>query len=580
MTIKPSWKKWFGMFRIREIYIWNGEQCATPYILMDNTFVYGPNSKGKTALAEMIDYILGSHENLTHDGLDNITHVGALLTNDKTKLWVKRSVKDGLGYFYKRTKRSAYTAITYEAYRDLIGEIITDQYDQHKMDVYKQVFEENPSYRSFVFLNFIDEKNQGDLLSIFTRGKDLKNFFRIPDVMQFLFNYDNIEELYKNECELQALKEHLSDTRKQIEEYHYFESIIDKTFKKLHLEYSHDFEKDRQTLLNFSSSFKREKKSGGRQDLIYLSKASFALSDELKKHQFMKDQTERSKDRKRHASQLLEELKAIAIKNPEYKEYVDVISNQIREIQDENILLSLTDYDSSIKKIEQEKEDIDKELAILRTQAEDFDYESTLKDIAILEDAFDRINPNVNINGEEILEEQIKDLNKRIKELKASFDKKKLKEFNKTLTEKYLEPSMKDIDYVAQDMELNGFSLEFEPQKQQIIAKRIGEEEKPEAFLPGSMARCNHIQMLFYLVMLDYLQKNFNDVRVLPILVIDSADQPINKSNFDIFYPYLRDYATDIGVQLIFISKEHPDYIADDELLDISNGLNPFHNMK
>ena len=74
------------------------------YKFSEHCFVYGKNTRGKTALTIVIDYILGSSDKLTYQGLDNIDSIEALLKNEMTSLWIKRTVKEG-GYFYRRRKR-------------------------------------------------------------------------------------------------------------------------------------------------------------------------------------------------------------------------------------------------------------------------------------------------------------------------------------------------------------------------------------------------------------------------------------------------------------------------------------------
>ena len=70
-------------------------------------------------------------------------------------------------------------------------------------------------------------------------------------------------------------------------------------------------------------------------------------------------------------------------------------------------------------------------------------------------------------------------------------------------------------------------------------------------------------------------------MRVLPLLVIDSADQAFKKSNFKYIYPEIIKYAKQAGIQLIFISKEFPDNGNDypeNKYIDITKGFNPFHS--
>ena len=92
------------------------------------------------------------------------------------------------------------------------------------------------------------------------------------------------------------------------------------------------------------------------------------------------------------------------------------------------------------------------------------------------------------------------------------------------------------------------------------------------------MARHNHLQLLVYLCMLEYLHERFSNFIYLPILIIDSADQPMEEKSFEEIYPSLIETAENVGVQTIFISKARPKTVNDEDLIDITDGLNPFHN--
>lgn len=187
------------MFRIRKIILYRGIE-RKEYIFSDTSYVYGNNNVGKTALTKVIDYVLGSSELLEHAGLDNIEAVGAYFVNEKTELWVKRTIRGE--FYYKRTKESGLSLVSMEVYKDVICDLITDSPDDKAIKVYKKVFEEKPTYRSFTFLNFLDEIGQGDLGAIFTRGKEIKHLVRIRNIMDFFFNYENIEKLYEKKWSL------------------------------------------------------------------------------------------------------------------------------------------------------------------------------------------------------------------------------------------------------------------------------------------------------------------------------------------------------------------------------------------
>ena len=187
-----------------------------------------------------------------------------------------------------------------------------------------------------------------------------------------------------------------------------------------------------------------------------------------------------------------------------------------------------------------------------------------------------------------MLEEKKKKLKKEIKELREKTNDKDLSEFNQNLTVAYLDNDLVKVKYIQEDIDRNGFKLEFVPIKQQITVwhkeaypDKNGEEKVLlVSFDPGSLARHTHIQMLLYLLLHKFLSDKFGEMPILPLLVLDSADQTIQSEYFEIIYPKLVEYAKKIGIQLIFMSKELPDSVDRKDLIDLSDGLNPYHVRK
>lgn len=140
----------------------------------------------------------------------------------------------------------------------------------------------------------------------------------------------------------------------------------------------------------------------------------------------------------------------------------------------------------------------------------------------------------------------------------------------------YLENDVTGVPYLNDDRNEEQFSLAFDPFSQVLVARhKVG--DITESYTPGSMARHNHLQLLVYLCMLEYLHKNFGNFIYLPILIIDSADQAMEDKSFEEIYPSLLETAKKIGVQTIFISKTRPVTVKAGDLIDITAGLNPFH---
>ena len=560
------------MFKI-EMIRFNNNHDFQDYFFTMHSFVYGQNTRGKTALTIAIDYVLGSSENLTYQGLDNIDSLEALLKNENTSLWIKRTTKDN-GYFFKRTEASKYSEVSAATYKDNISIMLTEQRNSKYFEIYKRIFNENPSFRSFNFLNYIEEKGLGDLSAVFTKAKELKHNIRIRNIMNFFFNIDNIEQIYEKEVLLDSKTKELEIISSKYNEYTNSKLRQKKIFQELHLEYTGDFNKDYETFCAFKKTYLRKIKSESK-DLVYLLKSSFSLSEEIKLYNFMKNQSKNMTERKERVKRLLSILNKIINDAPEYEDYINFIKSETEKLDEENVILSLTDYSSIIKNIEIEKKKLDDQIKVLKASATQLSYEEAMKRVGLLENIFLILSENVDVARHEVLVKEISSLKKEIKDLRNAFDQKKINKFNKRLTEVYLENKL-DIKYLKEDLEEINFSIEFDPFRLCLFAKHT-KNDNVEKFMPGSMARQTHLQILVYLTMFEYLNHNFKGFIHMPLLIIDSANQPMGTDSFEKFYPVFIKMSEEVGIQTIFTSKEKISGIESKDFIDISNGLNKFH---
>lgn len=417
-------------------------------------------------------------------------------------------------------------------------------------------------------------KGLGDLSVVFTKAKELKHQIRIRNIMDFFFNYENIEQIYEKELELELAEKELSEISKDYQEFNRSLFQAKKLFRELHLTYTSDFTKDYATFLKFKNSYTRTAKSKSK-DLVYLSKASFSLAEEIKLYTFMKDQSANMVNRKERISRLLSIISSIVNAHPQYTVYTQAITSIIEEIEEEKVILSLTDYTKAVKDIEQEKQKLDSQIELLRSQATELTYEVAMKKVGLLEHIFTILSREINTDRLHELEIKTAQLKKEIKSLKSAFDQSKVKKFNNRLTELYLSSGL-NIKHLKEDLQDNDFSLEFDPFRLCLFATHK-EQDQLTRFMPGSMTRQTHLQMLTYLCMFEYLKDNFRDFIYLPILIIDSANQPMGIEIFKEVYPTITQLADSIGVQTIFMSKDRLDNIPEDDFIDISAGLNKFH---
>lgn len=575
------------MFKIDTITLIHKNEKSIPYKFTQNTFVYGQNSLGKTGLTKVINFILGCHDQnpLMYDGLDNIDEVEALLSNNNTKLWIKRSIFNN--YQIKITEDSEYIPVTDEQYIEYISNILYENIKIEYLDIYKKIFQEKLSYRSLSFLNFIDEKGLGNLSKIFTRAQELKYQIKINKIMKFFFNYSNIEKLYNKEKALEEWELKDKQLNSIREEYKQSLKVIKALFNDLQLVYDENMEKNIERFNKFKKDFSRESKSSNSNnpDIAYATRASLSLSEEIKLYNFLKNQSLYIKKRNKKIEVLLNILQNIVSENPEYRKYVRDIENIIKEIQDKKILLNVADYNVSIKEIKEEKEGFDKIINDYKSQMIELDYDTTIKKIGLLEYYLSKTKNKINKKELDEIKDNIRNLKEIIKNLNNNFDKRNIDLFNKYLLNEYKKDE--DIEYVSSDLKKKDFKIEFNPliislevsYLKKINTNSNGEESNIINYTPGSMARQTHLQILTYLSMFKYLKDNFEGLPYLPLLVMDSVNQPFENKNFNKFYPHIIEIANKVGIQTIFMSKEDVSGInnSDKIILTKGKGLNPFH---
>ena len=66
----------------------------------------------------------------------------------------------------------------------------------------------------------------------------------------------------------------------------------------------------------------------------------------------------------------------------------------------------------------------------------------------------------------------------------------------------------------------------------------------------------------------------------MPVLIMDSPDQAMEPESFEEIYPTIIKVANEIGIQTVFFSKVKPKVVENKDLIDISDGLNPFHQKR
>lgn len=561
------------MFRLSRILFHKGLD-KQEYIFTEHSFIYGPNAVGKTALAKIIDFMLGKSGPLIYAGTGGIEKIEAVFTNDKKELFLLRDL-DG-HCFYKAKEDSPILLLSLVAYKEKISNIVGFDSGNENENIYKIIYGELPTYRTMSFLNKLDEKGLGDLQIIFTAAKEEKYLYRIRDIVEFLFNYKNVKAISVLQSQIIESEKYIASMASVIR---YRDELIKRArelseslglqFNEKKLAQSEDLFKQ------YSNDFSR-KVIPGKADYHFLQKTSFSLSENIKTYSYIDSQVKNILTRRDKGRKLMSLFSQAMRNNAEYEKYVLEINSIISRIESDDRIVSSINYQKIIKSLKAEKNKIDEKLREFQSLPDICDYRETLRKIDILSGFYCELNKSFPSNEIEVNRELIKNKTEEIRKLKNAYDYSLSDKYNKLILDYYLNSKV-EANYKIEDKDTDGFAIVFNPLKVCMSTSRLDDSGKNVTYDPGSMARMTHIQTLAYLSMFDLLKNSEASLPLLPILVIDSANQVMENKNFESFYGDVIEIARKNGIQTIFMSKDKLNSVDDGDIIDISNGLNKFY---
>ena len=565
------------MFKIEEFLLYSGD-CVKKYTLYPNTYVFGHNSSGKTAMWMAIDYALGkSNDDIyEYDGLQNVDAIGVTISKTSTEqtLFLKRT-KNG-EFFAKSDGDSAFLKVGVDGYKREIMRLLNGA-DLRYFEIYEEVFEENLSFRAFSFINLISEKGLGNLSLVFTESSDIKHQMRIRNINSFLFNYDNIKHIYDMQKQIEKIDEEMKEIEEKNAQYLFLVKNTKKIFELVGMHWCDDIRENKERFLNFKEMFVHNE-SVPKEDIVCLQRAALSLKEKIKTYEILKNQTIYLKDRNDKIDYVLGFLKGIAEQEEQYSDYADSIEQILIKHKRDGEIISFFDYNEAIKQIKKELDTVEQKIKRIELSAAVQNYENTLKYIGALETNFDSIDEYVDVSKYDSLNAKRKQLIDKIKEKKKSMSQRLINEFNDYLTKIYLESDLTS-KFALQDKEHDELKICYNPVSGGIYAEKNNEKGEKETYIPGSMARETAWQILTYMAMFKFLNDNFKGLPVLPVILMDAIEQPFVDQNITEFYNLLKKLSEEIGIQLIIFSKNDSDAFDEAEKINLNiEGLNPFIN--
>lgn len=563
------------MFKIKSIILNDSDYV---HFSQEDTLIYGPNNTGKSILFKILYFMLGSEKGFEGNsvwelqGLDNVHTISMIIENGGL-VYFKRNINNE--NYYKYSNDDEYMMVDLNVYREKIQAMLIES--NECFEFYKEVVEENLSYRGFSYLNFIDQYAIGNVINLFPN--DYRYTRRIRKQMQFLFDSCKLLELSRLERE----REELITQIEQLNNHMIKRNVITKEIY-LHMDYLNIEKSDLMTdnkkrFLEYIDANKEKVCDPINKELNYLLNVSNQLNNQIQIEKTFSKQRDLIGSRNKKNSLLLQLLKNTIGTDESYQDYYQSIEKLLNDMKTQTDIFSMKDYSLSIEKIVSKKKQVDSLIANIKNTMSDkseIKVNNSINQLKFLFEEFEKIKIS---NEYDALLEQKKILDKKIKEKRIMISASQSDELNRFITESYLNMS-KNLSFVSEDYTRHKFSMEFIPSKMQTIGKEAetylnegSEMERIVEFVPGSKARLTCWQIITYIGVHLYIRKNFSSIPLLPLIVVDGINEPFD-DKFSFAYEHLSKLCNDNGIQLIVMSTER----TGEHIFDISCGLNSNHN--
>ena len=563
------------MFKIKSIIL-NDSDCV--HFSEEDTLVYGPNNTGKSILFKILYFMLGSEKGFEGNsvwelqGLDNVHTISMIIENGGLVYFMRNKGNEN---YYKYSNDDEYMMVDLNVYREKIQAMLIES--NECFDFYKEVVEENLSYRGFSYLNFIDQYAIGNVINLFPN--DYRYIRRIRKQMQFLFDSSKLLELSRLERERAELIIQIEQLNNHMVKRNVITTEIYSHMEYLNIEKSDLMADNKKRFLEYIDTNKEKVCDPINKELNYLLNVSNQLNNQIQIEKTFSKQRDLIGSRNKKNSLLLQLLKNTIGADENYLHYYQSIEKLLNDIKTQTDIFSMKDYSLSIEKIISKKKQVDFLIANIKNTMSDkseIKVNNSINQLKFLFEEFEKIK----ISSEyDVLLAQKKNLDKEIKEKRITISASQSNELNRFITESYLNMN-KNLSFVSEDYNRHNFLLEFIPSKMQTIGKETetylvegSAIERIVEFVPGSKARLTCWQIITYIGVHLYIRKNFSSLPLLPIIVVDGINEPFD-DKFSFAYEHLSKLCNDNGIQLIVMSTER----AGNHIFDISSGLNSNHN--
>lgn len=562
------------MLKITRLSLISNQQVIRSFDFSNNiNFVKMGNSKGKTSLFTLIDYLLGSSSiTLSSETFQKIESA-ELHTNHGIFV---RSVFNKNYFGFKLRQNDGLQVVSEDYYRSQIENACLDGISSER-DSVRALADENISYRTYTLFNFLDEHYLGQIEKNIFSKQTLFEYYRGKFIFDYVFNKANIDKInaLKREIEELSKKSARSDAEREIQK-----NKIDRLqsiFAELGIQFyvnniSNNIEELDKCERELLASNSRINSNG---DYYYLWDILNNVTNAIRKLKEQKNSAKSQSELNEKRVLLLKSLKEL-FDDSENGDIINPIIELIGKCETISVAAENSDYDEAISDLEKRKKEIRKQILEIKAANSDIDIDTKRSRVAearVLIEDINSYKDSDNSNNEEL----IKQKKKEIRELRNGFDANMEEKVSSLINFYYSSLRNKGYEFIERDYEKDNFRLRFSYRKMTVFGYTTVEAENGEKYdvitMLESMSRQTVIQLCTYFAFNHLFRAEFN-FPIICSLFLDNVSKPLENANKPIIHDLLTLFTSEVKDFNVIVTTDCDEDNGNTSVF-YEDGLNP-----
>lgn len=500
----------------------------------DICFIKMGNSKGKTSLFLLIDYLLGPSSIFLSSKTFYKIDYAELHTNHGIFV---RKIFDKNYFGFKLRSNDGMQVVSEDYYKTLIENSCLDG-DYSERDSVRLLADENITYRTYTLFNFLDEHYLGQIEKNIFSKQSLFEYYRGKYIFDYIFNKNNINKINKLKSDIDELRQKKAKVDSNRESRKNKSDRLQFIFAELGINYYASSNKRNieeldayENRLMISNSTIKESNN-----YYYLWDVLNNITNTLRKIKEQKKSFKSQSDFNDKRIMMLESLKELF--DGENNDIIEPIIELVNKCEIITSATSGSDFDETVRELEKRRKEIQSELYKIKAANSDIDINAKRSRVAearvLLEDINSFIDKSY-VNYEELIRQK----NKEIRVLRDSYDIDIEKKVSNLINFYYSNLKNKGYEFVEKDFEKENFRLHFDYKKMTVYGYTTVKVENGESYdvvtMIESMSRQTVIQLCTYFAFNSLLKKEFK-FPIICTLFLDNVSKPLESVNKLIIY--------------------------------------------